>query len=280
MKLTPFLLLLLSAPAQANSIAGQWTYRADAFSGECAPRGETHESIVTITQTGPKFTATGGLSYKGRGTQYEGIGDGTLNGKSLRSIGKDTTTSWSGTLSQDGNSIQGKASCKMGGGGTGKGEFPFTMQRKSTQTTTVPQTNVNSNGLRPEFDDEDNTVRTQPQAQPPIAPRIPPKPQPSASNPTPSSNITGEWVTFLGTPLSNQGSADRITQTNNQFTLQSGISGQTFTGKLIGDRIETTIPRTSPGKLSPDQNAIQFSDMALVRLGSPTCNAIATCQLP
>jgi hypothetical protein len=66
----------------------------------------------------------------------------------------------------------------------------------------------------------------------------------------------------------------------NTFTLQSGISGETFTGKLIGDRIETTIPRTSPGNLSPDKNVIQFSDMAMVRLGSPTCSAIATCQLP
>jgi hypothetical protein len=53
-----------------------------------------------------------------------------------------------------------------------------------------------------------------------------------------------------------------------------------LTNLRIADRIETTIPRTSPGNLSPDKNIIRFSDMALVRLGSPTCQEIATCQLP
>jgi hypothetical protein len=269
MKLTPLLLLpLLCAPAQANSIAGQWNYRADVFGGECTPNGETHTTVITIQQTENQFTAQGGLTCQGRCMEVDkqrAIGSGTITGDRIQSQDAENILQWFGTLSTDGSAIQGKATCQMGGGGTGKGEFPFTMQRTKTPTTTAPQTN--SNHLRPDFDDEST-------------PTIQPQPTNIQSPPATTANLTGEWVTFLGTPLENFGSADRITQTNNQFTLQSGISGQTFTGKLIGDRIETTIPRTSPGNLSPDRNIIRFSDMAMVRLGSPTCREIATCQLP
>jgi hypothetical protein len=275
MKLTPLLLLLLlSAPAQANSIAGQWTYRADVFDGECTQKGETHETIVTIQQTDNQFTAQGGLTCQGRcmeADKQRAIGSGTITGDRIQSQDAKNILRWSGKLSADGSAIQGKATCQMGGG-TGKGEFPFTMQRQNTKTqnTTVPP--ANSNYLRPDFDDNESTPAnpTQPTSV---------QPQPSESTTAPS-HITGEWVVFLGTPLSNYGSADRITQRGPDFQLISGISGEKFYGKISDDRIETNIPRTSPGILSPDRNIIRFSDMAMVRLGSPTCGTIATCQLP
>jgi hypothetical protein len=118
-----------SSLSSSGNIAGQWSYSADAFGGECAPRGESHQSTVTITQTGNQFSATGGLSYSGRGTQHDAIGSGTISGTTLQSSDKDKIVSWSGTLSADGQTIQGKATCQMGGGGTGRGEFSFTMKR-------------------------------------------------------------------------------------------------------------------------------------------------------
>jgi hypothetical protein len=104
----------------------------------------------------------------------------------------------------------------------------------------------------------------------------------SAATPNNSNtaSISGKWVTFLGKPLDNYGSIDHITQTGNQLKLESGISGQTFSGSISGDTVKITLPATGPGKLSRDRNVVHFGDMAIVRLGSPTCPNVSTCKLP
>jgi hypothetical protein len=107
-----------------------------------------------------------------------------------------------------------------------------------------------------------------------------------ASNPSPSSTsagLSGNWVTFLSNrgKLENFGAADRLTQTGNQLQLVSSISGQTFSGRISGKRVELRLTNgLNVGTLSDSGDRITFSDMVMVRLGSPTCPAINTCKAP
>jgi len=109
---------------------------------------------------------------------------------------------------------------------------------------------------------------------------------PAANNPNPPSSATvslsGNWVLFL----SNQGKfdnfgVDRLTQTGNQLQLISGISGHTFSGRVTGQRVELQLSNgLNVGTLSQSGDVISFSNMVMVRLGSPTCPTADTCKLP
>jgi len=115
--------------SQGLSLNGKWIYRAKSFGGECAVNNKLEQSNVTIQQNGNQFTSTGGISYVGRGTQYEAIGNGVISGSQIQSADKNKVISWAGLISQDGKTISGTATCVMGGGGTGKGSFEFTLTK-------------------------------------------------------------------------------------------------------------------------------------------------------
>ncbi|MCS6813068.1 MAG: hypothetical protein NZ772_05780 [Cyanobacteria bacterium] len=97
-----------------------------------------------------------------------------------------------------------------------------------------------------------------------------------------TSTLSGNWVLFLGRQgkFDNFG-VDRLTQTGNQLQLVSGISGQTFSGRISGQRVELQLSNgLNVGTLNQSGSVITFPDMVMVRLGSPTCPTANTCKVP
>lgn len=118
----------------STNISGQWTYRAGSFGPECSINSTPNESTVTINQNGNQFTSSGGISVESRLTSNDAIGNGSITGSQIQSSTTDRYVSWSGAINPDANTINGTANCVMGGGGTGRGSFPFTLTRRSSSS--------------------------------------------------------------------------------------------------------------------------------------------------
>ena len=130
---------VILSQAQYN-LSGQWELETGTFGPECFVSKDIKKFPVTFTQNGNQFTANGGTVIEGRGTSPANIGNGRLSGDRFES--QSEVFNWIGTVSSDGNSIQGNVTCQMSGGGTGRGTLPFTMKRSTGAVQPAPNPNT------------------------------------------------------------------------------------------------------------------------------------------
>lgn len=133
---------VILSQAQYN-LTGQWELETGTFGPECFVSKDIKKFPVTFTQNGNEFTANGGTVIEGRGTSPANIGNGRLSGDRFES--QSDVFNWIGTVSSDGNSIQGNVTCQMSGGGTGRGTLPFSMKRSTGAVQPAPNPNPPNN---------------------------------------------------------------------------------------------------------------------------------------